>query len=169
MIKIESMPDEARLWSYHTAHPLSTSETEALVEDLDRFVGEWSAHRKDLAAGYELKYDQFVLLAVDETQAEVSGCSIDSMVHHLQSLGYSLGIQFVATPPVCYRKDDTVHCCSRDEFRKLAAEGQIDENTIVFNETIQTVGQYREGLWEGTFSRSWHAKAFPLERLRRAE
>ena len=167
MVKIESMPDEARLWSYHTTRPLSSFEVGSLKEDLDQFVSGWSAHRKDLSANYEVKYDQFLLLGVDETQAAASGCSIDDMVHHLQSLQFSLGIQFVGTPPVCYRKDGSIHCCTRDEFRKLALEGEIDEETIVFNETVQTVGQYRKGLWEGPFSRSWHAKTFPLQGIRR--
>lgn len=161
---IESMPDEARLWAYHADRPLSSPEAEALKKNLDRFVPEWSAHGKALAAAYDLKYSQFLLLAVDESKASASGCSIDSMVHYLQSLRFSLGVQFVGTPPVCYRKGDSIHYCSRDQFRKLVKEGEISEDTIVFNETIQTVGEYKKGFWEGPFSRSWHSKAFPLEK-----
>jgi len=161
---IETMPNEARLWAYHTASALSASEIEALKSNLDRFVPEWSAHGKALAAAYDLKYNQFLLLSVDERKASASGCSIDSMVRFLQSLQFSMGIQFVGTPPVCYRKGDSIYCCSRDQFRKLVREGEISEDTIVFNETIQTVGEYKKGSWEGPFSRSWHSKAFPLEK-----
>jgi hypothetical protein len=161
---IESMPDEARLWAYHTASALSASEVETLKRNLDQFVLEWSAHGKALAAAYDLKYSQFLLLAVDERKAPASGCSIDSMVRYLGSLQFSVGIQFVGTPPVCYRKGDSVYCCSRDQFRRLVKEGEVSQDTIVFNETIQTVGEYKRGLWEGPFSRSWHSKAFPLRK-----
>ena len=44
----------------------------------------------------------------------------------------------------------------------MAREGKVTADTVVFNNILPTVGEFRSGLWEVPLSRSWHADAFPL-------
>jgi hypothetical protein len=38
----------------------------------------------------------------------------------------------------------------------------VSEDTVVFDNTVATVGDLRAGKWERPFRDAWHAKAFPL-------
>jgi hypothetical protein len=38
----------------------------------------------------------------------------------------------------------------------------VGEDTVVFDNTVATVGDLRAGKWERPFRDAWHAKAFPL-------
>ena len=49
---------------------------------------------------------------------------------------------------------------SRDDFRALVEGGRVDADTVVFDATIQFVGDLRRGGFETTFAKSWHASAF---------
>jgi len=64
---------------------------------------------------------------------------------------------------VLYRDaEGTVRSTERAEFRRMAQEGQVGEDTVVFDNTVATVGDLRAGRWERPFRDAWHAKAFPL-------
>ncbi len=48
----------------------------------------------------------------------------------------------------------------RPEFRALAREGAVHEDTPVIDSTVSTVGELRAGRWETPMGRSWHGRAF---------
>ena len=50
----------------------------------------------------------------------------------------------------------------RPDFRRLAQAGEVGEETVVFDNTIGSVGDVRAGRWERPFRESWHARSFPL-------
>lgn len=162
LIPFQDLPDGARLWAFHADRALSDDETARLRSMLEPFVDAWAAHRKDLAAGYDLRYNQFVLLGVDESRLPASGCSIDSMVHALREAGAALGVELVDSPDVPFRDGEAVRCASRDEFERLAEAGAVTSSTIVFDRTAQNVGDLRNGRWERPAAEAWHARAFAL-------
>jgi hypothetical protein len=55
-----------------------------------------------------------------------------------------------------------VRAVERPEFRRLAQAGEVSEDTVVFDNTVATVGDLRAGRWEKPFRDAWHARAFPL-------
>ena len=62
--------------------------------------------------------------------------------------------------PVLCRGGMPVRRVARGEFVSLAETGAVTEQTIVFNNTLTTVGAVRDGQWELAASDSWHAAAF---------
>jgi hypothetical protein len=153
-------PDHARLWVFALAREL-TPDDEALVrERLDAFASDWKSHGVPVHGSYEIAENRFVLVAgyVDDG---VSGCSTDSMVRVLKELRRDHGIDGFDRMLVYFRDaGGSVRAVTRDEFQKLAASGVVGETTIVFDATIQTVGDLRAGRFETTFARAWHATAF---------
>jgi hypothetical protein len=62
---------------------------------------------------------------------------------------------------VYYRDGEgKVHTAARSQFQDFVARGTIDADTVVFDPTIQFVGDLRGGGFETTFARSWHSAAF---------
>ena len=62
---------------------------------------------------------------------------------------------------VYYRDgENRVHTVTRSSFQEMVAGGKVDPDTVVFDPTIQFVGDLRGGGFETTFSNSWHAAAF---------
>jgi hypothetical protein len=44
----------------------------------------------------------------------------------------------------------------------LVESGRVGPETIVFDNSIHTVGDLHQGKWEIPFSKSWHAEAFAI-------
>jgi hypothetical protein len=154
--------DSSRLWIFGSAKPIGDDQIGYINESMQRFVEKWASHSLDVTAGWDLKYNRFFFLAVDESDTGVSGCSIDSMVKNLQQIEQETGNGIVNNQSkVFYRdKDGEIQCMERHEFKQLAVNGAVDENTIVFNNTILSVSELKEGKWEVPMSESWHGSVF---------
>lgn len=162
IINIEQLPDSTRLWIYGAERGLNASQVTELQAGMNRFMLEWTAHKRELATGWQLKYDRFIMVAVDESRMAASGCSIDSMVRNLRHLEGLIGAEIVGTSAkVFYRDGDSaIHCVERLQFRELLATGVLNPDSIVFDNTIQTLSDLRQGNWEVPMKSSWHMKAF---------
>jgi hypothetical protein len=51
---------------------------------LQAFLENWAAHGTSLVSSYQLKYNRFIILAVDQDVQTATGCSIDSSVEFIQ-------------------------------------------------------------------------------------
>jgi len=159
-VNFDELPPDARLWIFAAERPLSDTEHERVTSEVDAFISQWVAHDMPLRAARDVRYDQFVFIAVDERAAGASGCSIDTLVRRMKGLQKELGVELVNHSPVLYRDGVTIARVSRDEFADLAQAGVVDGGTVVFNNTLTTVGDMREGRWELPASQSWHGLAF---------
>jgi hypothetical protein len=159
-IPFEELPSDARLWIFAAERALDEEQRRRVLAETDAFIAEWSAHGVPLTAGRELRYDQFVLVGVDERAAGVSGCSVDALVRRMQRLGDELGIELVNNAPVLYREGETVHRVSRERFAELASSGTVSPNTPVFDNTLTRIGDLQAGKWEVKAVDAWHGRAF---------
>jgi len=159
-VPFRDLPDDARLWIFPVSRALSPDEEEGVLARVDDFLDEWDAHDRPLRAGRDWREGHFLLVAVDESTAPPSGCSIDSLVRILKDEGAALGASFLDHGPVWYRKEGEVCRAERSRFRALAAEGSVGAETRVFDNTVTRLGSVREGEWEKPAARSWHGKAF---------
>jgi hypothetical protein len=99
-------------------------------------------------------------VAVDERAAGASGCSIDALVHAVREAERRLDVALTDNAAVWFRRDGELRRASREEFRRLAAEGAVTLDTVVFDNTVTTVGAMRAGGWERPARQTWHARAF---------
>lgn len=152
----------SRVWIYQADRELSIIEVEELNIILNSFVESWTAHNQQLKATYEIKYNRFITLIVDETQAGASGCSIDKSVHLMKDLEMKFQINLFDRFNIAYKVNDTVYNTSRAGFEELINQGSINQNTIVFNNLVNTYKDYLEN-WETTFENSWNQKVFTLK------
>ncbi|KGE15278.1 hypothetical protein [Sphingobacterium deserti] len=150
-----------RVWIYQSNRFLKTEEITRIEEILQEFVSQWTAHGSQLAGSFVIRYDLFLMLMVDEEQAMVTGCSIDKSVHLLKKIEQELGITLFDRMQVAYKTadDEELRIASRDEFAALVKGGDVNNDTIVFNNMLTTVDEVAEK-WEVPLKDSWHARVF---------
>ena len=159
-ITFERLPEDARLWIFAAERELSGSERARLLQEVDGFIDQWTAHGVQHTAGRDCRYNRFLFVGVDEAAAGVSGCSIDSLVRRMKLLQEELGVELVNQAPVLFRDGDAIERVSRERFAELADAGTVNSDTSVFDNTLTTVGDVRAGRWEVRVGESWHARAF---------
>jgi hypothetical protein len=93
-LPIEQMPDHSRVWVYQANRPFSTSEIQAIENYLAPALTQWAAHGAGLNASYEIRFQQVIVIAVDETINAASGCSIDASTRWFKEMGAELGVDF---------------------------------------------------------------------------
>jgi hypothetical protein len=159
-VPFSEMPADARLWIFAAERPLSAAEQQSLLAVVDDFLQQWAAHGAPLAAARDLRYDRFLFVAVDESNAGASGCSIDAMTRVLAALEGQMGVELVNHGPVLYRTGDQISRLDRAAFAERARRGEVAPDTIVFNNTLSRVADLENGRWEVPARDSWHARAF---------
>lgn len=90
----EDLHSDSKVWIYSADRELTNSEVDLLQKEADAFVKDWAAHGAVLKARSLVYKNRFLILAVDETDINASGCSIDSSVKFIKSIGNQLNIDF---------------------------------------------------------------------------
>ena len=156
LVAFEKMPDDARLWIFGARAPLDEVDAPRLLAAVDAFLLTWKAHNQPLTCAREFRDEHFLAVAVDERASDASGCSIDGLFRVLQGIEEGIGTSMVGGGLVFFRgADDYVHSVTRAEFEHMAALGEVDRTTRVFDTTLTTVGDYRRKFESGA-GESWH-------------
>ena len=162
VISFADLPDSARIWIYGAEQRLTPDQVTKLQDQMAQFLVEWHSHKREVTPAWELLHDQFVIIGVDESAVGLSGCSIDSMTRGLRDFQKLSGVDFLQSGSRIFYRDaaGAVCCTDRPAFATLAAGGAVDGGTIVFNNIIATVDEYRRGRWEVPMRDSWHMQTF---------
>lgn len=153
--------DNSRIWIYQSNRILNEKEEAEILDMLKNFTSTWQAHGHDLAALAEIIHDQFIVISVDEQIAGATGCSIDKSVGLMKEIEQKYNINLFDRFRIAYRQENELKSCDRAEFEELIQKGIVNENTIVFNNLIQTRKELKTA-WEIPFKESWHAKVFAI-------
>jgi hypothetical protein len=151
--------ESSRVWIYQSDKKLSDAEVGQLQQQLDNFATGWTAHNNQLKAKAEVRYNRFIILVVDESQAGASGCSIDKSVNFMKQLEQQFHINLFDRFNLAYRSGSEILSASRDAFEDLLKKGAIHTDTIVFNNMVQNLTEL-ETKWEVPFKDSWHMRLF---------
>lgn len=157
-VPISELPDHSRIWIYQAPRPLTTEEREVVAAELENFTADWKAHGTPLQAGFSVLHRRFIVLAVDETSQAATGCSIDDSVGVIRRLNDTLGIDFMDRMQVAFRSENNlVVSVNLPTFKEMIEAGDIDENTIVYNNLVNNLGEFR-AQWEIPAGQSWHSR-----------
>jgi hypothetical protein len=158
---LPGLPDDARLWVFAVSRALDEREEARFLGAVDDFLAQWKAHGTSLTAARDWRYGRFLLVAVDERYAAPSGCSIDALIGILRGLESELDVVILGGGAIWYRDDSRQGVptrVSREDFEKLAREGEVSGDTVVFDLSVTRVGEARGGAWEKPARDSWHRR-----------
>ncbi|MFM2268315.1 MAG: hypothetical protein RL757_1756 [Bacteroidota bacterium] len=164
MTIFEALPDTSRVWVYQSSRPFSERETAVLNSQLAAFARQWTAHNHALQAQAQVVRQQFVVLAVDESQAGASGCSIDKSVHFLESLEQQFGVSLFDRLRLAYLDaSGEVVFCSKTDFLTEYTGGGVSDVTFVFDNMVSSLGELRSA-WLKPLRESWHWRFLGLHK-----
>jgi hypothetical protein len=79
-VPFENLPEESKIWVYQSNRKFSDTEFSEIESALQALkIG----HGTSLVS-YQLKYNRFIILAVDQDVQSATGCSIDASVEFIQ-------------------------------------------------------------------------------------
>jgi len=154
-----SFSPQSRVWIYQSNRKFTSNEEIEILDKLSAFTNQWKAHGNELLAKAEIRYGYFIILTVDEAQANVTGCSIDSSVRLIKEIEQTYNVDLFNRFNMAYKVGDDVVVNSKEDFETLVNIKQIDSETTVFNNMVQTLSDL-ETKWEVPFKNSWHSSVF---------
>ena len=158
-ILFENLPEESRIWIYQSNRKFSDDEIIEIEKDLQSFIDEWMSHGTPLEASFITKYNRFLILAVNQDVQQATGCSIDKSVEFIQKLEQKYKVDLLDKMNVTYKQGEFLTHKSLLDFKRMAKEKAVSENTIVFNNLVNTIEEWKEN-WEVPASDSWLSRFF---------
>ena len=155
--EFKNLPDDSRIWIYQSNRKLSDEEVSEITTKTESFLEQWTAHGQNLEAGFEIKYNRFIVIGLNQENASASGCSIDASVYFIQSLEKEYGLDLMDKMNVTFYNGDFIAHKTLADFKKMAKARSVSPNTIVFNNLVITKEDYLEN-WEVPASDSWHSR-----------
>lgn len=137
MIPFNTLDEQAKVWSYQADRLLTDTEVQWITEQLNPFLEEWAAHGTKLKAYGEVVNNAHLLLAVDESAHNASGCSIDTSVRFIKQLEKELQVSFFNRLKMLTLSNGQFVYVNYADLAGLPAD------TVVFNNTISNVGEFK--------------------------
>tara|TARA_B100001059_G_C17704639_1_gene512058 strand:+ start:582 stop:1067 length:486 start_codon:yes stop_codon:yes gene_type:complete len=153
----QNLPNNSRLWIYQSDRAFSPKEVSYISIKSEEFINQWTRHGDDLKGSFIIKYNQFLVLAVDETFNTVSGCSIDSSVRFIKELERELNLDLMDKMNITFRDNDCIRSVKLFNFQQFVKEHTVTSETIVFNNMVNTKAAF-ELHWEVPVKESWHKR-----------
>lgn len=151
----KDLDNDSRVWVYQSNRKLTAEEVKEIKLSGNQFIAKWAAHGKALNAAFEVFYNRFLVLFVDEIQAQASGCSIDSSVHFIKQIESHFNLDLFNRMQICFRDEEVIKDLPLNEFRAKLENHEISEETIVFNNLVETKADFMKA-WEVPIELSWH-------------
>jgi hypothetical protein len=158
-VPFENLPEESRIWIYQSNRKFSDEEFAEIESDLTSFLENWAAHGTGLESSYQLKYNRFIIIAVNQEMQAATGCSIDASVQFIQDMEKKYNVDLLDKMNVTYKLGEHIAHKPLVEFKKMAKEKAVSGNTIVFNNLVNNIAEYNDS-WEVPAKDSWHSRFF---------
>lgn len=142
-----------RIWLYTFSKTLNTEQLQQLTENCNSFVSGWTAHEVKLTASFEIYKKQILIIKVDETAYNASGCSIDKLHRFIKDQETQFGIELLNRLMVAYEVNEEPVIVHATKIKDLLSSGAIHENTLVFDNTITSSLQWSK--WKKPLKNTW--------------
>ncbi len=148
----------SKVWIYSSDKPINNAMAMDINEKIALFTTQWTAHDIALKATGTVLYNRFIILSVDESQTNASGCSIDKSVHFIKQLEQGFGLQLFDRLTIYYLKNDSLSSFHFNDISEKVKSGEINQQTKLFDTTLTQLGALRDGFikeagksWLGRF------------------
>jgi hypothetical protein len=155
-IPIAQLPLTSKVWIYQANHKFTPEQESKVSSDLQAFTSEWEVHGSPLPASFEIRYNQFVVIAANDT---ASGCSIDASVRVMKEIGASTGLDFFDRNLVAMKGESGVVLLPLKELKSSFRSGLWNEHSLFFNNAISSLADYHAS-WPQEAGKTWLKRYF---------
>jgi len=159
VIDFKNLPDESRVWVYQSNRAFTNEEMLLIEAQLKSFVASWTHHGDALNAASLIKFNQFIVLGIDEKTTGASGCSIDASIFFIKQIETQFKVQLLDRMQTAFILEEEIQVVNLAEFTALVKLNTINEETLVFNNLVATKSEF-DNLWKVPAKKSWHKRYF---------
>lgn len=160
MVQVQNnLPETSRVWVYQSNRSFTDAEVAELKATLNEFNLSWEAHGTNLNSAIEVYYNQFIVIYVDESVQEATGCSIDKSVGLVKSIEEKYGVDLLDRMNLTYKEGGEVKNIKMAEFQGKAQSGEFNADMVVFNNLVTSKAEFLNN-WETPAKDSWHNNLF---------
>ena len=157
VVTFNKISDESRIWIFQSNRFIPDLDIESLKKQIDIFLSSWTSHGNQLMVASKIKYNLFIIIALDQSCSTASGCSIDKLVSFIKNIENEYQISLLDRLDISFRDKKKISVLRLDDFKRKILEKKINNDTIVFNNLINLKSDLANN-WEIPLNRSWHQK-----------
>ncbi len=159
---LKDYPDNSKIFVFQSNKFISDEGIKLINEKMTTFIEDWTVHGKNLKATFQTITPLFIIVAVDESFAELSGCSKDALTHQIKEIGKELDVDFFDRMMVAYHPNDNeIALATLADFKAKLQKDEIRQDTMVYNNLIETKADLKQN-WQTTVKNSWHKQLLPI-------
>ena len=157
LVAFNKLPLDSRVWVYSCNRKFVQKEIISIRNDLKDFLSNWTSHNQNLETAFELRYNRFIIIAINQEINNVSGCSIDICVRFIKKLENKYEVDLLDKMNIVFKQDKHIYHKKLNEFISMYKNNSVSLNTVVFNNLVNTVSEYKFK-WEIPAKESWHKR-----------
>ena len=157
VVTFDKISDESRIWIFQSNQLISDLDIESLEKKIEVFLSSWTSHGDQLMVASKIKYNLFIIIALDQSCSTASGCSIDKLVSFIKNIENDYQISLLDRLDISFRDKNKISVLRLNDFKRKILEKKINNDTIVFNNLINLKSDLSDD-WEIPLNRSWHQK-----------
>ena len=131
-VPFDILNDSSRLWLYGSETELTKQQTEHISEKLTTFLEAWEYHQQKLTASFKISENRFIIIALNDREYGVGGCSMDGLQRLIQTFENDLSISLMNRLNVFCKIGEEIQCMSSFKLKSVA-----NSETLFYDLTIQ--------------------------------
>ncbi|HEY9044352.1 MAG TPA: hypothetical protein VIN08_00565 [Ohtaekwangia sp.] len=160
-VSFNSLPPLSRIWIYQSNKKFTSADIHTISQALQSFTENWKVHGQPMEASFEIRYDQFIILAAND---QASGCSIDSSVRIMKDIGASIDTDFFDRTKVAFKTENEIVLLNLADLKAKYSEGIWNHLTPTFNNLVDTKSGLAEN-WLVASGSTWLKRYLPQETI----
>jgi hypothetical protein len=154
IVDFNELPNWSKLWVFPSSRKFYPQEIPQLEERLKSFLNDWNSEGELLNCSFELRYNRFIIIAVDNSNISLSLKTYDDLTAFIQGIEKEFDVVLFDKINVCYKQGEFVQYKDIIEFKKMMKNKGVSSKTIVFDNMITSKEEYLNN-WEINIMDSW--------------
>lgn len=159
LVSFNEICDSSRIWIFQSDLKIENNKIELIKNELEKFLIQWSSHGKELQCSYEIKYNLFIIVAVNSSLNNATGCSVDSLTNFILKIQEDNNINFFNRLSIAYNIDNEIKLNNLSDIKEMIKYKKFSPETIVYNNLVKTKKEYIND-WKVPALKSWHKNLF---------
>ncbi len=158
-IPFHQLSGEARIWIYQASRSFEHQEKATVLQKVQEFLEQWTSHGNSLRGSGEIYYNQFLILAVEESVQGATGCAVDASIQFIRELEREFQISLLDRTHIAFRRGEDNLVVPLDQLKTTIQEGTILADMMTFDNTITQKGALTDK-WLVRAQDSWLGRYF---------
>ena len=110
IIDFNDISENSKLWVYGSDKQLNIQQKQFILKIIEGYLKNWKHHKHPLTSAITILENRFIVIALDDSEYGIGGCSIDSLQKIIQKIENEFNISLLNRLNVFCKIDDEIQC-----------------------------------------------------------